>query len=97
MPVTPQDRRQIARLAAHASWAQTPDRTARTAPARAALLVGFENQVDPERRLTPVERRKRAESARKSYYAALALRSARARRQRSEAATEPGLSSDGDG
>jgi hypothetical protein len=41
----------------------------------------FENEVDPERKLTPEQRAKRAECARRGYYARLALLSAKARRK----------------
>ena len=77
----------VAKLAAHTSWANTPDRAARTAPARAALDARFERQVDPDRVLTPAERGRRAASARQAYYAGLALRSAQARRARSASTT----------
>jgi hypothetical protein len=61
-------------LAAHESWAQTEDRTARTANARAALDQKFLDQAagDPQR----------AESLRKAYYARMAFNSAKARRAR---------------
>lgn len=42
----------------------------------------FEDQVDPERTLTPGERARRAEHARKAYFARLALKSAKARAAR---------------
>lgn len=76
----PDDRALRARLAAHASWANTPNRAARTAAARAALADRFERQVDPEGAMDPVERAKRAESARKAFYTRLAYRSVQARR-----------------
>lgn len=69
-----------ARLAAHESWARTPDRSARTAKARAALMAKFESEVDPDGSLSPAERARRAENARKAYYTRLALKSAKARR-----------------
>lgn len=53
-----------------------------TAPARAAFLARFEDQVDPERRLSPTERARRAEAARKAYMAGLALRSSVTRGKR---------------
>ena len=74
-----------ARASAHASWAKTPDRTARTASARAAALDRFEKQVDPHGVLTDAERRRRAESAKKAYFLALAAKSAAARSGRAEA------------
>lgn len=79
---TPAERTLHARLAAHESWAHTPDRAARTAKARAAALDRFERQVDPDGTLAPQERAKRAESARKAHFTRLALLSAQARRRR---------------
>jgi hypothetical protein len=78
---TPSERTLIARIAASESWSHTPDRSARTAPARAALLAKFETQVDPEGSLPPGERAIRAEHARKAYFSRLALKSAQARRK----------------
>ena len=80
--LTPAQRTLRARLAAHTSWANTSDRTARTAAARKAANDRFARQVDPDGTLPPEERAKRAEHARKAYFTALALRSARARRRR---------------
>jgi len=70
-------------MAVETSWANTADPAARTAPARAAFLDRFERAVDPEGALPPRERRRRAEHARKAYFARLALKSAQARRRRS--------------
>jgi hypothetical protein len=39
----------------------------------------FEDQVDPERKLSESERLRRAEQARKAHFVELALRSSRAR------------------
>lgn len=75
------DRSLIARLAAHESWARTADPSARTAPARRAMLERFEHQVDPDGVLPPAERARRAGHARQAYFARLALRSAQARRR----------------
>jgi hypothetical protein len=72
----------LAKLAAHEKWAQTGDRAAATAPARAAALARFERQVDPDGALPERERRLRAESARRAYFQRLAIKSARARRAR---------------
>jgi hypothetical protein len=69
-------------IGAHESWANTPDRSARTAPARAALMARFEREVDPESVLPPAERALRAEHKRKAYFQRLALRSAKARAAR---------------
>lgn len=70
------DRRLIAQLGAHQSWANTPDRTARTAPARAALDAKFLEQADGD----PV----RAAHLRKAHFARLALKSAQSRRKARE-------------
>jgi hypothetical protein len=69
-------------IAAHESWAKTENRSARTAPARRAMLDKFEEQVDPDGVLTPTERTTRAEHARKAHFKRLALKSAQARRRR---------------
>lgn len=69
----------IARAGAYESWARTPDRSARTAPARRALMAKFEAQVDPDGTLTPQERAKRAEYAWRAHFARLAAKSAQAR------------------
>ncbi|MCR6491707.1 hypothetical protein [Cellulomonas sp. P24] len=76
------ERSLTAQIAAHESWARTPDRTARTANARAALMERFEREVDPDNTLPPHERATRAENARKAYFLRLSLKSARARRAR---------------
>jgi hypothetical protein len=72
--LTPAERKLRAQIAAHESWAQTENRTARTAKGRRALEDKFlaEAGGDP----------KRAESLRRAYYARLALKSAQARRRR---------------
>jgi hypothetical protein len=80
--LTPSERSLRARMAAHASWAQTDDRSARTAPARRAALARFEREVDPDGGLSPTERARRAESAMRAHMSRLALRSAQARRRR---------------
>lgn len=74
-----------ARMGVHKSWAQTEDRAARTAPARAARQAKFEQQVDPDGRLTPQERSIRADHARKAHYTAMSIRSAQVRRARKAA------------
>jgi hypothetical protein len=80
--LTPSERTLRSQIAAHESWAKTEDRPSRTANARKAMLDKFELQVDPEGTLTPAERAKRAEHARKAYFKRLALKSAQARRRR---------------
>jgi hypothetical protein len=73
MSLTQAETRLRASIAAHTSWANTSDRTARTANARAALDQKFLDQAEGD----PI----RAEHLRKAYYARLALKSAQARRK----------------
>jgi hypothetical protein len=82
---SPVERILRARSAAHIRWANEPDRTAATAAARGGLQARFEKQVDPNNTLDPVERAKRAESARKAYFADLTRRSIAARRKKKAA------------
>jgi hypothetical protein len=74
---TPAERRQYSSYLAHLSWGKTEDRAARTSPAREKFEQRFIDQADGD----PV----RAASLRKAYYANLALQSAKARRERSQA------------
>ena len=82
MPLSPSEKSLRGEIAAHESWARTKDRSARTAPARRAMLDKFEQQVDPDGTLPPADRAKRAENARKAYFKRLALKSAQVRKQR---------------
>jgi hypothetical protein len=75
----------VARLAAHQSWANTADRTARTSAARRSGPSGLQWHLD---RLHPsfegqtqAVRNAAAESARSAYFARLALSSANARKR----------------
>lgn len=86
--MTPAERRLRSQIAANESWANTPDHSARTAPARAAMLAKFEREVDPDGTLEPSERARRAEHARKAYFQRLALKSARSRRVAAELTAE---------
>jgi hypothetical protein len=53
-----------------------------TRAGRAAFFATFETQVDPDHLLPERERARRAEAARRAYFASLALKSAQARRNR---------------
>jgi hypothetical protein len=81
MDLTPEQRALRSRMAAHKSWAQTTDRTERTRPGREAFMRRFEDQVDPERKLPPAERLRRADQVRQAYFIDLAFRSSRARQR----------------
>jgi hypothetical protein len=80
--MTAAQRRRRARIAAHASWANTTDRAARTSPGTAAFLTRFERQVDPDGVLPAESRALMARNARIAYMLQLAERSAAARRRR---------------
>lgn len=82
---SPSERALRARAAAYMKWAHTDDRTAATATARAAARNRFEKLVDPEGVLAPDERTRRADMARRAFYADMARKSAKARRQRKAA------------
>lgn len=74
-----------ARLGAYTSWANTADPSARTAAARKAARERFEKEVDPDGLLPPDERARRAEHARKAFYARIQLKSAQRRAERARA------------
>lgn len=76
MSVPVSERRLASSLAAHESWANTENRAARTAPARAALDQKFLDAAEGD----PV----RAAHLRKAHFARLALKSAQARRKARE-------------
>lgn len=79
---TAAERTLVARIAANSRWARTEDRTAATAPARKALAERFEREADPAGILDPVERARRADSARQVHMCRMALRSAQERARR---------------
>ena len=81
MALTAQQRVRRARIAAHASWANTADRKGRTARATASFLARFEKQVDPLGVLEPQVRKTMAAHARRAYMLQLAERSAKARQR----------------
>ncbi len=74
--LTPEERALRARIAAHALHSKC-DSKELTAKARESFMARFEAEVDPEGILSPSERKRRAEHARKAYFARLALKSAK--------------------
>jgi hypothetical protein len=79
MALTAEQRTQRARLAALTRWSrEDPGETARRG--QAGLLAKFERQVDPESRLMPAERVRRAQAARRAHMVGLAYKSSIARR-----------------
>ena len=83
---SPAERSLRARLAAYAMHAQHDSRQT-SAPGRVAFQARFEREVDPDGRLDPEERRRRAEHARSAYFARLALASVATRRARRASVT----------
>ena len=77
--LSPSERSLRARLAAYAMHARHDARRT-SANGRAAFLARFEREVDPDGRLDPEERCRRAQHARSAYFTRLALASAAARR-----------------
>lgn len=82
MALTPAQRKLRAQLAAYTLHAAT-DSVAHTAPARQAFLARLEKQADPEGILPLGERKRRAELLLRAHMARLALKSSKARQQRS--------------
>lgn len=78
--MNPAERSLQARIAAYTLHSKVDGR-AHTQKARDAFLAKFEAEVDPEGRLAPEERRRRALLARKAHMSKIALKSARARRK----------------
>jgi hypothetical protein len=77
--LSPAEKSLLGRANAHASWANTENRSARTAPARAALDQKFLDAANGD----PV----RAAHRRKAHFASLALKSAQSRRKARELTT----------
>ena len=81
MALTPAERILRARLAAHAQHAAGKTNTG---PARNAMLAKFELEVDPDGKLDPAERAKRAEHKRREHMTRLSLKAAKARRAKAQ-------------
>lgn len=72
--MTPQEKKTGARIGAYSLHAQGKTNVG---PAQKGFMAKFERQVDPEGVLSPEERAKRAEAARKAHMAAIRLKSQR--------------------
>jgi hypothetical protein len=87
MALTPLERSMRGRIAVTTSWANTPDPSARTQPARDKFDATFEKQVielaaKRGEVLSPDEIRRRAGYLRSAHFQRLAYKSARARKKR---------------
>jgi hypothetical protein len=80
--LTPEQYRARARLAALTNLSRHPDWSAMTKPARDAFRRKFEDQVDPDRRLSDEQRARMVEAARSAHYQRMAFKSSRARAAR---------------
>lgn len=79
--LTAEQRALRARAAAHASWARTKDRAARTAAGRAAALARIDASIPDDDQLSDRQRREMVAAARRAHFAKLALRSAKVRQR----------------
>ncbi len=80
MALSPEERTLRASLAVHTMWSKTPDRTARTQPARDAFRRSFEEKVDPDGKLDQATRSKMADNAYQAHFKRMSL--ARSRKTR---------------
>lgn len=78
--MTPEQRAQRS-LAAHASWARTTDRSARSAPGFDGLEARIAREFGIPDDLPVAERAVRMKSAKSAYFRRLAMRSAKKRRR----------------
>ncbi len=85
LTLTPAQRTLRARAAAFAMHSQGKTNTK---AATAASQGRFERQVDPEGVLSPAERARRADHARKAYMATLSLKASRAKTQKAAAPSD---------
>ena len=80
--MTREQRQMNARIGALESWSRTTDRAARTAPGTKASPASVEywlTKLDPDGVMSPGDRQKAAENARRAHMLRLAQRSAAAR------------------
>lgn len=86
----PSDRSLISSIAANERWSRADEdaRRAGTEAARSAYSKTFEEQVDPDGVLDPLERARRAKNARRAHMLRLSRASSQARRERKLAALE---------
>ena len=73
MSLSPQERTLRASVAVHTMWANCDDWSARTQPGRDAFRKSFETKLDPDGKLDPVERSKRADQLYKAHFKKMAL------------------------
>lgn len=86
--LTPSERSLRASIAANTRWAHASaaDRRRQADRGNAALLARFAAEVDPDSRLDPAERERRARNLLQAHMQRLALASSKARRTKGAAA-----------
>lgn len=84
----PVERSRLATIAANKRWAFEQDRTAATQAARDAQQRKREDEVDPEHKLSPEERAKRANNLRLAQMQRIALKGSRAAARKRTAAAQ---------
>jgi hypothetical protein len=87
--LTPEQRSLRGKIAGYSSWKKTKDRTARTQAGRDAFRESFQDVVDPDHVLPPIERAKAGEAAYREHMARLAFESSK-RRKKAENKTKAG-------
>jgi hypothetical protein len=75
-----------ARAAVKKSWKFTEDRRARTQPSREAFFANLHKKIDPDNKLPPHERSRRATEAYREHFKSLAAKSIKARKRRKSSA-----------
>jgi hypothetical protein len=85
-PLSAGQRSDRARIAANTRWSRlsTAQRLKQTAPGRRAMFAYFEKLVDPDGLLSPEERTKLAENARKAQLASARLKRSKSRKCRQQ-------------
>lgn len=83
--LTSNERSMRASKAANTRWSRTSSADA-SEQARRRILDRFDRLVDPEGTMDPGERVRRADQARRAHFTGLALKAAKARRLRAQAA-----------
>ena len=86
--LTPAERIERAKHAAHTRWSRLPtaERRAAVAPGLRAMFEHFEKQVDPDGALSEKERAKLAENARQAQLAEARRKALKIARERQQAA-----------
>lgn len=83
--MTPEQRSMRSRLGAHTRWANTPDRSAATEPARKAWKNRWLKLADPDGTMPPEQAHAKAEQLEKAHFVRMALASSQSRARKRRA------------